>query len=242
MIRRLYVLFTLALACPVTSWAATNSLREGKWGLEFQVQAPLFSSGYTGAAGIGAIRHFSDRSAVRFGVMVGINSQDTEGIRNQDTAFPDTTVHADVQIPSYSDHRDVSAFIHLTHYVAVGTRLGMLLEGGPSARWISDEYGRTEAYLGPYGTYFYAADQDSWSYGGDLQLGFQWFFRSRLSLAGRYGITAQRTESKGTNQFDYYSGDDVYGGSIHDRRFDDFHSNGFTVQTTPAVISLIAYF
>jgi len=226
--------------CPSAAWAATNSLHEGKWGLEFQVQAPLFSSGYTGAAGIGAIRHFTDRSAVRFGVMVGINSEDTDGTRNLDHVFPGDTLQTVVQIPSYTDHRDVSAFLHLAHYVAVGTRMAMLVEGGPSARWISDEFGGTEAYPGLNFSYYSASDRDWWSYGGDLQLGFQWFFRGRLSLAGRYGLTAQRTESKETREYDAYG--DYYGYPAHDRRFDKIHSDGFTVQTTPAVISLIAYF
>jgi hypothetical protein len=240
MIRRLSAALILILACPTVAWAATNSLHEGAWGLEFQVQAPLLSSNYSGAAGIGAIRHFSDRSAVRLGMMVGINSEDSDGTRTVDHAFPYDTTRVSGQAPGYSDSRDVSAFIHLAHYMSVGTRLGVLVEAGPSARWISNEYGSTDVY--PYSpgtvTYVYASDRDSWSYGGDLQLGFQWFFRSRLSLAGRYGITGQRTESKQTQQSGFYN----YSDGTHEILSSDTHSDGFTVQTTPAVISLIAYF
>jgi hypothetical protein len=236
MIRRMSFLLAFVLACPTAASAATNSLHDGAWGLEFQVQSPFGS--YTGAAGIGAIRHFTDRSAVRLGVMVGISSQDTDGTRTLDRVFPYDTLHTVGQIPSYFDHREVSAFLHLAHYVAMGTRLGMLVEAGPSARWLSEEYGGTQFF--PNDTYFNAGDRDMWSYGGDLQLGFQWFFRSRLSLAGRYGVTAQRTESKQTDQYDSYGS--YYGYAVYDRHFDESHSSGFSVQTTPAVISLIAYF
>lgn len=240
MIRRLSVLLVLAFVCPSAASAATNSLREGKWGLEFQVQTPLFNSSYSGAAGIGAIKHFADRSAVRLGVMVGINSQDTDGTRTVSYVAPFDTAQAAVPLPSYSDHRDVSMFLHLVHYVGVGARIGFSLEGGPSAHWLSEEYGWTDFYPFQETVGSISGDRDSWGYGGDLQMGFVWFFRTRLSLAGRYGITALRTESKETRRYDYYS--PAYGGDTRQIQFDETHSDGFTVQTTPAVISLIAYF
>jgi hypothetical protein len=234
MIRRLSAVLILILACPTVAWAATNSLHEGAWGLEFQVQAPIY--GYN-AAGIALIRHFSDRSAMRLGTMVGIRSQDTDGTRSMDRAFPYDTLQTSVQTPSYDDTRDVSLFLHLVRYLSVGTRLGMLIEGGPSARWQSYEYGRTDSYPPPNGTYSHSSDGDSWSYGVDLQAGFEWFFRARLSLAGRYGFTAQRTEGKQTERYDFYNPND----GAWDRSFSDTHSDGYSVQTTPAIISLIGY-
>jgi hypothetical protein len=239
MIRRLIVLFALALVYPTAASAATNSLRDGAWGLEFQVQTPLFSSSYTGAAGIGAIHNSSERSAVRLGLMVGINSQDTDGTRTSYLAYPSDTLGV-AQTPSYSDHRDVSMFLHLVRYVGVGKRIGFSVEGGPSARWLSEEYGRTDYYTFSQAFSSITGDLDSWSYGGDLQVGFVWFFRTRLSLGGRYGITALRTESKETLRRDFYN--PPYGGGAVETEFEESHSDGFVIQTTPALISLTAYF
>ena len=236
MIRRLYVLFALALACPVTSWAATNSLREGKWGLEFQVQPSVF--GYpTNMAGLAIKRLFTDRSAVRFGLMAGIGSSDGSGLDQTDRAFPGDTVQVTSSLATYFDNRDVQAFLHIQHYMSVGARVGITVEAGPTVRWLSSEDGRTEEFPAPRGTYITASDRDIWYYGGDVLFGFEWFFRSRVSLGARYGFTALRNEGHETWHYDFYNPND----GAWDRRATDNRTDGFVVQTTPTMLSLTAY-
>ena len=236
MIRRLSVLFALVLACPTTVYGATNSLHKGAWGLEFQVQPSIFGS--SGTAGIAMRKLYSNRSAVRLGFMASVGSSDIDGSDQVDRAFPWDTVQVASSVVNYSDHREASAFLHLMKYLEFGTRFGMTLEAGPTVRWTSDEYGRTEVYPAPRGTYINADDSDIWYYGGEVMAGFEWFFRSRLSLSGRYGITALRNEGHQTFRFDFTNPND----GAWDRRYSDRRVDGFVVQTMPAAISLTGYF
>jgi hypothetical protein len=237
MIRRLSVLLAMVVLCPAAAGAATNSLHEGAWGLEFQVESPLFRA--PGAAGICVIRHISDYSALRLGTMVGINSEDSEGAQTQEFKAPWDSLQASSRLSSYSDSRDVSLFLHFAHYVGVGRRLAMRLEAGPSARWSSFERGRTESasYPGPsVTTNVSIGDGNAWSYGVDLQGGIEWFIRSRLSLAVRYGITAQRTEIDRTDRYENYRSD-----GYSEIQSLDTHSDGYNIQTTPSIVSIIGY-
>ena len=223
-----------ALAQDATGEGSTNSLRSGAWALEFDVQPSL--SGYYGAAGVAAKRHLTTRSALRFGFLVAINHSDGEGTRHVDMAFPYDTTLTTTRIENDSDRRDVSLFLHFVRYLGVGDRFGIFLEAGPTVRWKSEEYGSVDTYQGA--TYRYAGDRDSWNYGLDTDVGFEWLFSRRLSLAGRYGISALLTDTDYTDAYDFYNPNDGY----WDHRLDIVHSDGFNVQTTPAVISLTAYF
>ncbi len=225
-----------ALAQDADEEAPKHSLRSGAWALEFEVQPRL--SDYYGAAGIAAKRHLTSRSALRFGFLVSIAHSDGEGTRQTDRAFPYDTTLATSGIEDDTDRRDVSLFLHLVRFLDVGDRFGVFLEAGPTGRWISEEYGRLDSYPAPGGTYRFAGDRDSWSYGLDVDAGFEWFFSRRLSLAGRYGISASLTDTDQTNAYDFYNPNDGY----WDRRLDVTHSDGSNVRTTPAVISLVAYF
>jgi hypothetical protein len=213
-----------------------HSLRPGAWALEFDVRPSL--SGSFGAAGIAAKRHFTTRSALRFGFLVGISGADAEGERTVDRAFPYDTTQTTGEIEAYTDRRDVSLFLHLSRFLGVRDRFGVILEAGPTARWISEEFGYVDVYPAPQGTYRRAGDRDSWSYGWDMVAGFEWFFSRRLSLAGRFGATALLTDTDQTEAYEFYNPNDGY----WDRRLDTTHSEGFSVQTTATVISFTAYF
>lgn len=224
------------LLVPCVSVAATNSLERGAWAAEFQVQPSFISYPSTGF-GVAAKRHFSDRGAVRLGVMVGISTLDVEGVERLDRYFPYDSVFAVGGLDGITDRRDVSGFVHIARYVGVGTTMAFVIEAGPTVRWTSEEYARTRVYPPPGGVYVNADDRDTWLYGLELQGGFEWFFRRRLSLAARYGFSALRTESRVTSQFDFYNPNDGY----WDRRFAEERTDGFSLQTSSTVISLVAY-
>lgn len=225
-----------ALLVPCVSAAATNSLERGAWAAEFQIQPSIFSYPSTGF-GIAAKRHFSDRGAVRFGMMVGISTYDVEGVERLDRFFPYDSVFSTGGLEGITERRDVSGFIHLARYVGVGSTMAFVIEAGPTVRWTSEEYARTRVNPPPGGVYANADDRDTWLYGLELQGGFEWFFRRRLSLAARYGFSALRTESRATSQYDFYNPNDGY----WDRRFLEERADGFSLQTSTTVISLVGY-
>ena len=227
------VLAALLACSPALAEDATET--RGAWALEFEVQPRL---GAFGAAGIAAKRHFTDRSALRLGFLVGITDTNDETISYVDTDFPFDTTHVTLELERYYDRRDVTLFLHFVRFLNLGNRFGTFVEAGPTVRWISEESGYVAEYPAPGGTYRSAADRDSWNYGLDLAAGFEWFFSRQLSLAGRYGLAVLLTDADQTSTFDFYN---PYDGAS-DRRLDVTHSDGSIVQTTPAVISLTAYF
>ena len=226
----------LTLLAPCVSAAATNSLERGASAAEVQVQPSLVSYPSTGF-GVAAKRHFSDRGAVRLGMMVGISTSDVEGVERVDQYFPYDSVFAVGGVDGITERRDVSGFVHLARYVGVGSTMAFVIEAGPTVRWISEEYARTRVYPPPGGVYANADDRDMWLYGLEIQGGFEWFFRRRLSLAARYGFSALRTESRVTSRYDFYNPNDGY----WDHRFAEERSDGFSLQTSSTVISLVAY-
>lgn len=213
-----------------------HPLRAGAWALEFQVQPSLYS--YPSSAGLAIKRHLSARSAIRLGTLVGITHSDTDGTSKVDRAFPYDTVLTTAKVEDDYDRRDVTLFLHWLRFLGVSDRFGMFLEVGPTVRWASEEYARVDAFPSPMGTYSHTGDSDSWSYGLEMAAGFEWFFARRLGLSGRYGVSALLVDKDRTDAFDFYNPND----GAWDRRLDVTHSKGSVTQTTPAVISLTAYF
>ena len=231
------LLFTSCLVVAQDAAASTtNSLERGAWALEFQVQPSFLGYSSTGF-GIAAKHHLADRTAVRLGLTAAINSSDIEGTRRVDRFFPYDSINVTTDLNGLSDWRDISLFLHLARYVGIGSRMAFTLEAGPMARWTSEEYGSTETYPDPRGVYSTANDRNVWNYGIDAQAGMEWFFRRRLSLAARYGLSASRFESRETHRYDFYNPNDGYS----DRRFDEIHVDGFNIQTSSTALSLIAY-
>ena len=130
------------LLVPCVSVAATNSLERGAWAAEFQVQPSFISYPSTGF-GSAAKRHFSDRGAVRLGIMVGISTLDVEGVERLDRYFGmKGSVFAVGGLDGITDRRDVSRFVHRTLRRSGGHH-GVRHEAGPTVRWASEEYART---------------------------------------------------------------------------------------------------
>jgi len=234
---RILTTLCCALVCLAATAKAETNLDDATWALEFQVQPSFISYSSTGV-GIFAKHHSSERSAIRFGLTSVLNGSDGDGTRRYDRSYPYDTLHVTTGTDDYSDQRDLSLFLHMVRYVGVGRRIGFSVEFGPMVRWSSFEYGRTEEFPAPNATYSYAEDHDLWSYGGDIQGGFEWFLRKRLSLAARYGLAALRTEGRDTRTYNNFN---VYDG-YYDRGYEERHTRGFNIQTTSTAISLIAYF
>ncbi|MGE5179651.1 MAG: hypothetical protein ACM3PF_11190 [Bacteroidota bacterium] len=197
------------------------------------MQPGIFGS--SNAAGLAAKHMTSDRSAVRLGMLVGVSSSDTRGSDLLNEIAPYDTLHESASLQSYGDTRDVSLFIHLVRYIGVRGRSGLFIEGGPTGRWHSEEFGDTWLYARVMQQQL--GDADIWYYGAEAQAGFEWFFTRRLSLSGRYGFSALRNEGKRTLR--YVAADVGQGYSRDD--FRSTRSNGFSVQTTPSAVALVAY-
>jgi hypothetical protein len=225
-----------AAAQEVDTERPKHALRPGAWAMDLQFQPNLFSS--SGSAGISLRGHLSTRSAVRFGFLASISHSRSEGTRLEDRSFPFDTIYTRVDIGNDYDTRDVALFLHYVRYVVLKDRFGMTVGIGPSVRWRSEESSYVDNYPAPRGSYRSSGDRNVWGYGPEVSVGFEYFFYRWLSLGGRYGVLAQWSESDVTQRYDFYNPNDGY----WDRRLDETHNEAFTVQTTPALFTLTAYF
>jgi hypothetical protein len=212
-----------------------HALRPGAWAMDLQFQPNLFVS--SGSAGIALRGHLSTRSAMRIGLLASISHSEGEGTRVDDRAFPYDSTVVTAHIGSGLDTRDVTLFLHYVRYVVLRDRFGMMVGIGPSVRWRSEESNNVEDRPALGGSYRSSGDRDVWAFGPEVNLGFEYFFYRWLSLGGRYGVLAQWSESDMTQSYEVYYPNDGYS----ERRYDETHNEGFSVQTTPALFTLTAY-
>jgi hypothetical protein len=212
-----------------------HALRSGAWAVDLQFQPNLFSS--SGSAGIALRGHLSTRSALRFGFLASIGHFESEGTRVEDRGFPYDSIYVTADIGNGQDTRDATIFLHYVHYVVLRDRFGMTVGIGPSVRWRSEESNNVEDSSAPGGSYRSSGDRDVWAYGPEVNLGFEYFFYRWLSLGGRYGVLAQWSESDVTQRYDFYNPNS----GSWDRRHDETHNEGFSIQTTTALFTLTAY-
>lgn len=129
-------------------------------------------------------------------------------------------------------------FLHFVRYVTLRDRFGLSLDLGPVFVWRWSKSTETEHAPSPSTALSVRTSKgDEKSYGVEVQGGFEWHFTRRLSLAGRYGVSAYRKENRQTLNVDDY--DPASGARYF--RVDEFVADGFVIQTTNSVFSLIAY-
>jgi hypothetical protein len=236
--------FTFALAltlgCTAPPAARADSdipVHAGLWGLELGVQALSGSGSFIGLA---ARHHTADRSAIRLGISGRLTSSDGDETSEEGSSYPDTSVSVKSRDGISTDERDAALFAHWVRYLGLEEHFGMTLEVGPTVHWSSAEYSRhvviPESALNADQRYDYLEDRNSWEYGLDVQMGFEWFFTRHVSLASRFGIAALRTDKRRTTEEILSS--DYYGLARH--TYAEDHTDGFVVRTLFPLVSLNA--
>jgi hypothetical protein len=232
----------IALGCIVPPAARADSdipVHAGLWSLELGVQT---LSGSGNLIGVAAKHHLGDRTAIRMGFAGIITGSDVDETRKDVFSDPDTSVTVpESRRGGSTDRRDVTIFAHWVRYHGLDEHFGMTLEAGPTVHWSSteslDKFTFPEsAPGGPEQSEVFLQDSNSWEYGLDLQVGFEWFFTRHVSLAARYGIAALRTEERST--LDDTLTSDYFG--INGHQYQETHSDGFVVRTTFPLVSLNA--
>jgi len=214
----------LGLPLPERVGAAPENVpHAGSWALELQLEPISGATKY----GLATKFHVSERSAARLGFLMTLDTEDSEDSRREErTDIYGTTTTTSGSESSF-DQTSGSVFLHYVRYATVADRFGLSLDAGPVFVWNYSQGMQTATYPPPQGQRVVNYVSDQKSYGFELQAGFEWHFVRRLSLAGRYGISALRDESRRT---------------ITDLQSESAQvSDGFTVQTSRSLFSLIAY-
>jgi len=214
--------------------ASEDIHRDGTWALEFQLQPLSGSTRY----GLATKYHLSDRSAARFGFLIALETSDggASSLVDQGGSSGSTTITNQYEVSG--DQHSGSVFMHFVRYATIGNHFGLSLDAGPVFGWNWAEASQTTFAPPPS-----SAERTSTAktiqknYGLDFQGGFEWNFTRRLALAGRYGFTLLRNEyslSYTSDQYDPTTGIGSHYGN-------EQTSDGYSIETTSSVFSLIAY-
>jgi hypothetical protein len=184
------VLPSLALSAPADSTSAANtprnSLRGGAWALQFDINGQLLSID-SFAGGLSLKRHFSPRSALRFGVGVSAASRDLNTETGIAREVNENSAGTFLEV-AYQRYTNPDAVVHL--YWTVGPRV--------SYSNVTNE-STTES--------LYRREEDKqWAVEGIASLGTEWFLARQFSFHGEffarggYVSEKQTFESKTTGQ------------------------------------------
>lgn len=219
MLGSLLLLSSAALAPPAARAAdAPEALHAGAWAFELDKD---MGSSFLSENEISVKRMFGPTTAFRLSFGIEYDGGSGTGA-NQ--SFPSGTTTA----TSQSDfHRFYSLRLDWVHHFAVAQNFDMQIGIGPVASFGSNSSGSADAT----GYYNYYSNRTN-LYGGEVDLGAEWFFANRFSLGGRAGLVALT----GKQKYDYRSGNSINGGSQRSE------SDERRVFGDPPRILLTAYF
>ncbi len=226
--------------------AADSPLRPGAWAAEFELDPSYrYDFGFSSGVTLSAKRHHSAQSALRFGVSVGFNESKDEG----ETSYERYNIYDNPSFRSnrgtterHGENHAYALFLHLQRYHSVKDAMSIFWELGPSLRYNESDY--TTEYIYPFQAYGpVEINRDSYSVvlrsaALDLSLGFEWFFKRRLSLGARVGAWGGYSWGAVSSSYETYTMDNSYYRVSQDR----IDRKNVTFQTSPATVMFSAYF
>ena len=180
----LVILATFTATCAAESdneqdhRSTVNSIESGATSVQFLTfgggsQTPFRTNG------IYAKTHLSDRVALRVGTMFGIFQSHGD---SPPSPLPST---------GNSENYSISVSAEFQEYVDATGPVTLFLGFGPY--WSRSRYKQDTVRYQPNGSSYYIdsyeEEQKSWEIGGSAAVGFEWFFRRKLSVLGRIGAS-----------------------------------------------------
>jgi len=165
-----------------------SPLRPGVWALQFEIDPDYsYGVGYTGSTTLWAKRHLSKRDALRLGVGWLHKEVDEDGDAWATGLY---SASNPAVLDAGSDGDGYTVDLQWVHHWPVGDRFAALLGAGPGFTYYHREYWDQETYPASNYRYTYGRSTTTRGVGLHAILGFEWFFASRLSLAGHAGGNA----------------------------------------------------
>jgi hypothetical protein len=190
-----------ALACLPTASIAYprdphNSLHDGAASVQFLT----FGGGYQTpfqTSGLYFKTHLSDRTAFRVGVDFDLKESSAKDPLGDDVNYTANTRNHSVGVSS-----------EFQRYIDGDGSVTVFLGFGPYWSWSRSYFDYARRYLDFYGPTWvdvYQSETRGWEVGASASVGFEWFFKRKLSLLGRVGSSVgfgKRHEIRNTNYFD----------------------------------------
>ena len=214
-----------------TTQAKENSLKKGKWALQFEVDREFDLSGFQGQT-LSVKKHTADNRAYRLGLTVYLDVGDGETL----TIYDDTT-----QRPRNSDRNSKRLDINLQriHYTDISAPVNLFYGFGAAASFSHGKFEDNSHFVIDTITFndHYKSVSDSWSAGVSGIFGAEWFFGKTMSLLGEYSTTV----SYGGNTRKTESRQYQEGFTVSSRNSED-KSNSFKISASTVKFGLSIYF
>lgn len=153
------LIFSLCVPQYFTQDSTTNSLKEGKFALQFRLDGSFTLKAFHGSS-FSAKYHTSDYFAIRGGVMISNYSQIYNKLNGIDT--------------STSNSNEIEIISELIYYLKVVDDIALFTGGGLS-------YSR-------YGNENQNNDNTDWGIGLSGIIGMEWFMKKNISLSAEYNL------------------------------------------------------
>jgi len=255
--------FALALAAAV-GWAALlaygavprpamaeesseSALKPGAWAAEFELDPEYrYAFGISSGVILSAKRHFSARSALRFGAGASFDESMADGetsyVHYSPYYIPNYRSAAGIG-ESHSESQSYTLFLHYLRYHPEHHAVAIFWEVGPSVRYVGSDHHEEVTFAGPAPT-----DPTEWDTSDralvrrvvalDLNLGFEWFFNRRLSLGARVGVWGGYGWGTDTDTYETTTSDNSY----YSRNLGRNEVEQVTAGMSPATVLFSAYF
>ena len=173
------LIFASVFVIPTTQ-AKENSLKKGKWALQFEVNRNLDVRGFQGQT-LSIKNHTADNRAYRLGITVALEVGDGEtarfnrGYNTRPSHIDFNSRRFDVNLQKIF-YTDITAPVNIFYGIGVATSLAHS----------RNEYVQIYTYDTITENNFQSSITDSWSAGVSGIFGAEWFFATNMSLLGEY--------------------------------------------------------
>lgn len=196
-----------------SSQAKENSLKKGKWALQFEVGRNFDVRGFQGQT-LSIKNHTADNRAFRLGITVALEVGDGEtkrldggdGRRPSNTDFNSRRFDLNLQKIFYTDiTAPVNAFYGIGAAVAFAHS--------------KNTYARSYSYDTTTENSYQTSVSDSWSVGMSGIFGAEWFFAENMSLLGEYStVINYGSETRKEEYRRVVNGTEIDSNSYEDKR------------------------
>ena len=174
------IIFTTSIIAQSDTTTQNTSLKKGSWSLQFRYNNKLGFESFKGG-NISAKYHFTDKSALRFGV--NLNSQNNSINAAFDTGSDKY---------QYLEDRDlnminISIITDYVYYISTKNKFNLFLSGGTIFGVGYSKENRSNGSSIIDSTYNISDNKaNSWSAGINLSFGVEWFVNHNFSIHGEY--------------------------------------------------------
>ncbi len=181
-----------------------NSLKEGAWALQFQVDNNFTLKSFQGAV-ISGKYHISASKAIRVGISGNYSLDDQNS--NVSTVPPDTITFQEGNTRTnknfgFSITMQFMSYINPEKEVLLFWGVGPVIQYGKSNNELRDE--RNSYYYQPIKE-IRVTDSHTWGLGASAVLGVEWFATKSFSLHAEYGIVLLYSWSEYTGTYVFFS-------------------------------------